>query len=127
VRNAGSLGLERAPEFFSPPTNGGAKANRPEPDDESFSLLPPRVILRRFMPTRIVQRLSVEKRGTAKAERTARIEFPPKAVPELCIFAMDPKLSVITCAHNPRPDYLGKVIEALERQTLAKERWQCIC
>ncbi|HYR76680.1 MAG TPA: glycosyltransferase [Pyrinomonadaceae bacterium] len=37
---------------------------------------------------------------------------------------MDPKLSVITCAHNPRPDYLGKVIEALERQTLAKERWQ---
>jgi len=37
---------------------------------------------------------------------------------------MDPKLSVITCAHNPRPDYLGKVIEALERQTLAKDRWQ---
>jgi glycosyltransferase involved in cell wall biosynthesis len=37
---------------------------------------------------------------------------------------MDSKLSVITCAHNPRPDYLGKVIKALERQTLAKDRWQ---
>ena len=37
---------------------------------------------------------------------------------------MDSKLSVITCAHNPRPDYLGKVIDALERQTLEKDRWQ---
>lgn len=37
---------------------------------------------------------------------------------------MNPKLSVITCAHNPRPDYLGKVIEALKSQTLEKDRWQ---
>jgi glycosyltransferase involved in cell wall biosynthesis len=37
---------------------------------------------------------------------------------------MTPQISVITCAHNPRPDYLGKVIEALKNQTLAKDRWQ---
>ena len=33
-------------------------------------------------------------------------------------------LSVITCSHNPRADYLKQVIDALERQTLAKERWE---
>ena len=38
--------------------------------------------------------------------------------------AMDPRLSIITCAHNPRPDYLRRVIEALKHQTLAKDRWE---
>lgn len=33
-------------------------------------------------------------------------------------------LSVITCAHNPRADYLGRVIEALNAQTLEKHLWQ---
>jgi glycosyltransferase involved in cell wall biosynthesis len=33
-------------------------------------------------------------------------------------------ISVITCAHNPRPDYLQQVIAALERQTLSKDRWE---
>lgn len=37
---------------------------------------------------------------------------------------MDPKLSVITCAHNPRADYLTSVIEALNGQTLAKDGWE---
>ena len=37
---------------------------------------------------------------------------------------MTPEISVITCAHNPRPDYLGRVIEALKSQTLEKDRWQ---
>ena len=37
---------------------------------------------------------------------------------------MDPKLSVITCAHNPRADYLSAVIEALNGQTLAKDSWE---
>jgi glycosyltransferase involved in cell wall biosynthesis len=34
------------------------------------------------------------------------------------------QLSVITCAHNPRPDYLRRVLEALDSQTLDKERWE---
>ncbi len=33
-------------------------------------------------------------------------------------------LSVITCSHNPRPDYLGQVIQALKNQTLDKARWE---
>jgi len=33
-------------------------------------------------------------------------------------------LSVITCAHNPRRDYLDRVIEALGNQTLASDRWE---
>jgi len=37
---------------------------------------------------------------------------------------MDSKLSVITCAHNPRADYLSAVIEALNGQTLAKDSWE---
>ncbi|HZE63700.1 MAG TPA: glycosyltransferase [Pyrinomonadaceae bacterium] len=37
---------------------------------------------------------------------------------------MDPKLSVITCAHNPRPDYLDRVIDGLKGQGLNKEHWE---
>ncbi len=37
---------------------------------------------------------------------------------------MDPRLSIITCAHNPRPDYLRRVIEALKGQTVAQDRWE---
>lgn len=37
---------------------------------------------------------------------------------------MNPRLSVITCAHNPRADYLSQVIEALKSQSLDKDRWQ---
>lgn len=33
-------------------------------------------------------------------------------------------LSVITCAHNPRTDYLKQVLDALEDQTLDKQRWE---
>jgi glycosyltransferase involved in cell wall biosynthesis len=35
-----------------------------------------------------------------------------------------PKISVITCSHNPRPDYLQQVIDALRNQTLDRERWE---
>jgi len=34
---------------------------------------------------------------------------------------MDSKLSIITCAHNPRPDYLERVIDGLKDQRLDKE------
>ena len=37
---------------------------------------------------------------------------------------MDSKLSVITCAHNPRPDYLDRVIDGLKGQGLNKEHWE---
>jgi glycosyltransferase involved in cell wall biosynthesis len=37
---------------------------------------------------------------------------------------MSVDLSVITCSHNPRPDYLKQVLDALKVQTLEKERWE---
>ncbi|MCM3874602.1 MAG: glycosyltransferase [Pyrinomonadaceae bacterium] len=37
---------------------------------------------------------------------------------------MVPRLSVITCAHNPRSDYLQEVIGALKNQTLPQSRWE---
>jgi len=35
-------------------------------------------------------------------------------------------LSVIICAHNPRPHYLGRVLEALRSQTLPKSEWELL-
>ncbi|MBC8029381.1 MAG: glycosyltransferase family 2 protein [Pyrinomonadaceae bacterium] len=37
---------------------------------------------------------------------------------------MSPELSVITCSHNPRPDYLRQVLDALKRQTLDQQHWE---
>jgi glycosyltransferase involved in cell wall biosynthesis len=34
------------------------------------------------------------------------------------------KVSVIICTHNPREDYLRRVLEAIECQTLPKEKWE---
>ena len=36
------------------------------------------------------------------------------------------KISAIICTHNPRPHYLRRVLEALERQTLAKAEWELL-
>ena len=36
------------------------------------------------------------------------------------------KLSVIICAHNPRPDYLKRVLGGLQCQKLAKDQWQLL-
>jgi glycosyltransferase involved in cell wall biosynthesis len=36
---------------------------------------------------------------------------------------IDPKLTLITCAHNPRSNYLERVIDGLKSQTLGKEHW----
>lgn len=35
-------------------------------------------------------------------------------------------ISVIICAHNPRPHYLGRVLEALRAQTLPLEKWELL-
>jgi glycosyltransferase involved in cell wall biosynthesis len=35
-------------------------------------------------------------------------------------------LSVIICAHNPRPNYMGRVLKALECQSLSKDRWELL-
>ena len=35
-------------------------------------------------------------------------------------------LSVIICTHNPRPDYLQRVLNALKAQTLPKEEWELL-
>jgi glycosyltransferase involved in cell wall biosynthesis len=35
-------------------------------------------------------------------------------------------LTVIICTHNPREDYLGRVLEALSRQTLSTSRWELL-
>jgi glycosyltransferase involved in cell wall biosynthesis len=39
---------------------------------------------------------------------------------------MNPTLSVIVPAHNPREDYLRRVLEALRQQTLPMERWELV-
>lgn len=39
---------------------------------------------------------------------------------------MRPDYSVIICAHNPRPDYLGQTLAALRAQTLPYERWELL-
>jgi hypothetical protein len=36
------------------------------------------------------------------------------------------QLSVIICCHNPRIDYLLRVLKALSEQTLLKERWELL-
>ena len=35
-------------------------------------------------------------------------------------------LSVVICTHNPRPDYLMRVLKALENQTLARDCWELL-
>ncbi|BAU11553.1 glycosyl transferase family 2 [Leptolyngbya sp. NIES-3755] len=35
-------------------------------------------------------------------------------------------VSVIICTHNPRRDYLDRVLSALEQQTLPKEQWELL-
>jgi hypothetical protein len=35
-------------------------------------------------------------------------------------------LSVVICTHNPRPDYLRRVLEALRNQTLPLKRWELL-
>jgi glycosyltransferase involved in cell wall biosynthesis len=35
-----------------------------------------------------------------------------------------PILTVLTCTHNPRPDVLGKVLDALRKQTLPVSQWE---
>ncbi len=37
-----------------------------------------------------------------------------------------PNISIIICTHNPRPDYLARVFEALKAQTLPKEEWELL-
>jgi glycosyltransferase involved in cell wall biosynthesis len=37
-----------------------------------------------------------------------------------------PVLTVIICTHDPRADYLRRVIEALKEQTLAQEHWELL-
>lgn len=39
---------------------------------------------------------------------------------------MKPVISVIICTHNPRADYLERVIEALKSQTLPMEKWEVL-
>jgi glycosyltransferase involved in cell wall biosynthesis len=35
-------------------------------------------------------------------------------------------VSAIICTHNPRPDYLRRVLDALKAQTLLKEQWELL-
>lgn len=36
------------------------------------------------------------------------------------------KLSAIICSHNPRPGYLGRVLQALREQSLQKSEWELL-
>jgi glycosyltransferase involved in cell wall biosynthesis len=35
-------------------------------------------------------------------------------------------ISVILCTHNPRPDYLGGVLGALQEQTISPDQWELL-
>lgn len=37
-----------------------------------------------------------------------------------------PDIAVIICTHNPRPDYLRRTLDALEAQTLPRQRWELL-
>ncbi|MCA9235963.1 MAG: glycosyltransferase family 2 protein [Planctomycetales bacterium] len=37
---------------------------------------------------------------------------------------MQPAASVIICTHNPRPEFLSRTVEALQRQTLPSDAWE---
>src|SRR5215472_13106955 len=37
-----------------------------------------------------------------------------------------PDVSVVICTHNPREDYLKRVLEALQVQTLPIEQWELL-
>src|ERR1700741_3762684 len=39
---------------------------------------------------------------------------------------MSLKISVITCSHNPRPDYLARSLNGLRKQTLPPTEWEFI-
>ncbi len=39
---------------------------------------------------------------------------------------MKPTFSVIICTHNPRQDYLQRVLQALQAQTLSTEQWELL-
>lgn len=36
------------------------------------------------------------------------------------------QISVIICTHNPRPEYLRRVLQALQAQTLSKDAWELL-
>ena len=40
------------------------------------------------------------------------------------LYSMSVEISVITCSHNPRSDELPLVLDALQKQTLDKQRWE---
>lgn len=46
----------------------------------------------------------------------------PSSSPD--VLATAPTISVITCSHDPRPDYLARVIVALQGQTIDEARWE---
>ena len=40
--------------------------------------------------------------------------------------AAKPAVSVVISTHNPRMDFLARVIEALKQQTLPREQWELL-
>ena len=55
---------------------------------------------------------------------------PPKGIATLVELHLDRRfiayLSVIICAHNPRLDYLRRVLDALKAQTLPQPQWELL-
>ena len=37
-----------------------------------------------------------------------------------------PSISVIICTHNPRMDYIDKVLSALKSQSLSQQEWELL-
>jgi len=49
-----------------------------------------------------------------------------RKVEEPYFLKQDMQCSVIICTHNPRPDYLRRVLDALKSQTLPKDQWDLL-
>src|SRR5262249_38132327 len=72
-----------------------------------------------------VEHTSAAGSKTSPHERRGRSESGsarPQARDEAAML----ELSVIICAHNPRPPYLRRVLEALRCRTLPKSEWELL-
>jgi len=39
---------------------------------------------------------------------------------------MNPLISIVICTHNPKKDFIERVLRALEKQTLSKDLWELL-
>src|SRR5216684_3043522 len=63
--------------------------------------------------------------GDARSAASPRLGSPYVRSEKTPLKAM-PSVSVIVCTHNPRSDYLRRVLDALQAQTVPMENWELL-